>query len=118
MTQVPLTPVFTPTLASRPPSPWQLPPPPPSTPVSGLAAPGQQLPFLQVTTDHHWSEVLVTLFLTPRLPQAEYQMLLMSNISRLQQEQHRQHQQPGLQYPEEHHLVPANYNTAQSISPR
>jgi len=95
MQPVPLTPVFTPTLASRPPSPWQLPPPPPSTPVSGLAAPGQQLPFLQ----------------------AEYQMLLMSNISRLQQEQHRQHQQPGLQYPEEHHLVPANYNTAQSISP-
>ena len=50
LTQVPLTPVFTPTLASRPPSPWQLPPPPPSTPVSGLAAPGQQLPFLQVIT--------------------------------------------------------------------
>ena len=83
-TSHPLTPVYTPTLAntSRPPSPWHLPPPPPPTPVSG-PGPGHH-PFLQ-----------------------EYQMLLLNNINRLQQQQI-QHQ--------EDHLMP-NSNTAQSISP-
>lgn len=81
----PLTPVYTPTMAntSRPPSPWHLPPPPPPTPVSG-PGPGHH-PFLQ-----------------------EYQMLLLNNINRLQQQQQIQQQ--------EDHLMP-NSNTAQSISP-
>ena len=82
----PLTPVYTPTLANtpRPLSPWHLPPPPPPTPVSG-PGPGHH-PFLQ-----------------------EYQMLLLNNINRLQQQQQQiQHQ--------EDHLMP-NSNTAQSISP-
>ena len=86
MTQ-PLTPVYTPTLdnTSRPPSPWKQPPPPPPTPESG-PAPGPA-PFLQ-----------------------EYQMLLLNNIHRLQQQQHQQ-----LQYQEDH-LMPTS-NTALSISP-
>merc|ERR1719228_215928 len=60
---MPLTPVYTPSLA-RPPSPWQLPPPPPSTPVSGLSGLPPNHPYLQ-----------------------DYAMLVLNNITRLQQQQ-------------------------------
>lgn len=59
---VPLTPVYTPSLA-RPPSPWHLPPPPPSTPVSG-PVPTSTHPYLQ-----------------------DYAMLVLNNINHLQQQQ-------------------------------
>merc|ERR1719427_388978 len=58
-----MTPVFTPSLA-RPPSPWQLPPPTPSTPVSGLGGLPPNHPYLQ-----------------------DYAMLVLNNITRLQQQQ-------------------------------
>jgi len=61
---VPLTPVYTPSLA-RPSSPWTLPPPPPSTPVSCSAPPANH-PFLQ-----------------------DYAMLVLNNYNRL----HHQHQE-------------------------
>jgi len=67
---VPLTPTYTPSLA-RPPSPWHMPPPPPSTPVSGLSAvptPNTH-PFLQ-----------------------DYAMLVLNNINRLQQQQQHEDQ--------------------------
>ena len=60
---MPLTPVYTPSLA-RPPSPWQMPPPPPSTPVSGLGGLPPNHPYLQ-----------------------DYAMLVLNNITRLQQQQ-------------------------------
>jgi len=59
----PLTPVYTPGLA-RPPSPWQLPPPPPPTPVSALGVLPPNHPYLQ-----------------------DYAMLVLNNITRLQQQQ-------------------------------
>ena len=62
---LPLTPVYTPSLA-RPSSPWTLPPPPPSTPVS-CSAPPVSHPFLQ-----------------------DYAMLVLNNYNRLQQHQHHQ----------------------------
>merc|ERR1719397_787880 len=62
---LPLTPVYTPSLA-RPSSPWTLPPPPPSTPVSCSAPPANH-PFLQ-----------------------DYAMLVLNNYNRLQQHQHQQ----------------------------
>merc|ERR550519_579982 len=60
---MPMTPVYTPSLA-RPPSPWQMPPPPPSTPVSGLGGLPPSTPYLQ-----------------------DYAMLVLNNITRLQQQQ-------------------------------
>jgi len=66
---VPLTPLYTPTLA-RPSSPWTMPPPPPSTPVSlpvSCSAPPASHPFLQ-----------------------DYAMLVLNNYSRLQQHQQQQ----------------------------
>merc|ERR1719153_2025158 len=63
---MPMTPVYTPSLA-RPPSPWQLPPPPPSTPVSGLSGLPPNHPYLQ-----------------------DYAMLVLNNITRLQQQQEEQ----------------------------
>merc|ERR1719427_1242463 len=62
----PLTPVYTPGLA-RPPSPWQLPPPPPPTPVSALGVLPPNHPYLQ-----------------------DYAMLVLNNITRLQQQQQQQ----------------------------
>merc|ERR1719233_2598095 len=61
-----MTPVYTPSLA-RPPSPWQMPPPPPSTPVSGLGGLPPNHPYLQ-----------------------DYAMLVLNNITRLQQQQEEQ----------------------------
>jgi len=66
---MPMTPVYTPSLA-RPPSPWQMPPPPPSTPVSGLAGLPPNHPYLQ-----------------------DYAMLVLNNITRLQQQQGEQNTQ-------------------------
>ena len=63
---MPMTPVYTPSLA-RPPSPWQMPPPPPSTPVSGLGGLPPNHPYLQ-----------------------DYAMLVLNNITRLQQQQEEQ----------------------------
>ena len=63
---MPMTPVYTPSLA-RPPSPWQMPPPPPSTPVSGLGGLSPNHPYLQ-----------------------DYAMLVLNNITRLQQQQEEQ----------------------------
>merc|ERR1719397_1622658 len=65
----PLTPVYTPGLA-RPPSPWQLPPPPPPTPVSALGVLPPNHPYLQ-----------------------DYAMLVLNNITRLQQQQQLQIEQ-------------------------
>jgi len=81
---LPGTPVYTPSMASRPNSPWQQqatlptclppPPPPPSTPVGGLAGLPPNHPFLQ-----------------------DYAMLVLQNMNRLQQQaaqqQHQQQQQ-------------------------
>ena len=65
--QAPVSPSFMPGTPgyTRPASPWHLPPPPPSTPVSG-AAPNH--PFLQ-----------------------DYAMLVLNNINRLQQQQQDDH---------------------------
>jgi len=70
---MPMTPVYTPSLA-RPPSPWQMPPPPPSTPVSGLGGLPPNHPYLQ-----------------------DYAMLVLNNITRLQQQQ--EHQNTGAAQP-------------------
>merc|ERR1712142_250964 len=59
---LPMTPVYTPSL-SRPPS-TMIPPPPPSTPVSGLSGLPPNHPYLQ-----------------------DYAMLVLNNITRLQQQQ-------------------------------
>ena len=86
---VPLTPVYTPSLA-RPSSPWTLPPPPPSTPVSlpvSCSAPAANHPFLQ-----------------------DYAMLVLNNYNRLQHHHQQQQQQ------QEEHLAP-NFSSGQSISP-
>ena len=72
---VPLTPLYTPSLA-RPSSPWTMPPPPPSTPVSlpvSCSAPPAAHPFLQ-----------------------DYAMLVLNNYQRLQ---HHQQQQEELLAP-------------------
>ena len=86
---MPMTPVYTPSLA-RPPSPWQMPPPPPSTPVSGLGGLPPNHPYLQ-----------------------DYAMLVLNNITRLQQQQEEQMNPGGgtSGQPNGHH-----YN-AQSVSP-
>jgi len=62
---MPMTPVYTPSL-SRPPS-TMIPPPPPSTPVSGLSGLPPNHPYLQ-----------------------DYAMLVLNNITRLQQQQEEQ----------------------------
>merc|ERR1719427_1519561 len=79
---MPGTPVYTPSMASRPNSPWQQqtnlptclppPPPPPSTPVGGLAGLPPNHPFLQ-----------------------DYAMLVLQNMNRLQQQAAQQQQQDG-----------------------
>ena len=84
---MPMTPVYTPSLA-RPPSPWQMPPPPPSTPVSGLGGLPPNHPYLQ-----------------------GHAMLVLNNITRLHKQQEQQISgvmQPGTN---------THQYSAQSVSP-
>merc|ERR1712142_1434572 len=86
---MPMTPLYTPSLA-RPTSPWQIPPPPPSTPVSGLGGLPPNHPYLQ-----------------------DYAMLVLNNITRLHQQQQVDHSSVGSQ------LVPniGRQYSAQLVSP-
>ena len=90
---MPFTPVYTPSLA-RPPSPWQLPPPPPSTPVSGLSGLPPNHPYLQ-----------------------DYAMLVLNNITRLQQQQEEQ-QNMGKSAGASNRKTASNlHSSVQSMSP-
>jgi len=87
---MPMTPLYTPTLA-RPTStsPWQVPPPPPSTPVTGLGGLPPNHPYLQ-----------------------DYAMLVLNNITRLHQQQEEQNSVGS-------HPVPfhGHQYSGQSVSP-
>merc|ERR1719481_967074 len=86
---MPMTPLYTPTLA-RPTStsPWQVPPPPPSTPVTGLGGLPPNHPYLQ-----------------------DYAMLVLNNITRLHQQQEGQN---SVGQPVSFH---GHQYSAQSVSP-
>ena len=85
---MPMTPVYTQSL-SRPSSPWQMPPPPPSTPVSGLGRVPPNHPYLQ-----------------------DYAMLLLNNIRRLYQQQEEQNTGGSLPVTNNGHQY-----SAKSVSP-
>merc|ERR1719312_2309991 len=88
---MPMTPLYTPTLA-RPTStsPWQVPPPPPSTPVTGLGGLPPNHPYLQ-----------------------DYAMLVLNNITRLHQQQQEDQNSLGTQ-PVPFH---GHQYSGQSVSP-